>query len=209
MIKKLAFLFLTLLVLVPFALAMATIHNFDGNVYVGGEPLTGAEVTTWIGGEKRGEFTSQNLGPGYESYYNIDVQGDTSENGLVIIFRVDGDMAEESSKFSLRGNEDDFDLHVSGLAEETTTSTTTSSSTSIISTTTTTTTTTTSTTVLPTTTLETTTTAAMETTSLPRAEQVSVSAREKPVQNTDNILPLIVLFTFTLSLLYIYIRIKK
>jgi len=94
------------------AVSASTIHNFDGNVYVDDEPLLGVNVTAWLNNESRGSSITQNFTTDYESYYNIDVQGELSEVGLNVTFTVNGVLVDESYEFDVLGNENDFDLHV-------------------------------------------------------------------------------------------------
>jgi len=112
---------LIVLLSTTFVSATITTHNFDGNVYDSDEnPLVGVEVVAWISGTERGSSITEDLGPGYESYYFIDVQGDTSEAGLLVTFTISSFEADESHEFETEGDEDEFHLHL-GCCPTTTT----------------------------------------------------------------------------------------
>ncbi|VVB55106.1 Uncharacterised protein [uncultured archaeon] len=107
--------------------AMPTVYNIDGNVYdSSGNPLTGAVVSAWINGTLRANSTATNLSPGYESYYNLDIQGDTQEanNKETVTFKVNGRQAEETIIFKINGNEDNYAIHVTGISPQATSTTT-------------------------------------------------------------------------------------
>lgn len=77
--------------LIPVVQAYPTIHNVYGNVFdADGKPLPGVEVKAWVDGTMRGSSVTKDYAQGYESYYLIDVSGDTEEDGAIISFTLDG-----------------------------------------------------------------------------------------------------------------------
>jgi len=87
--------------------AFTTIHSINGNVYdSGGVPLPGVEVSAWLNGTERVSVVSKNYGAGYESYFLLDVNAETTETGGKITFKVSGVEASESLNFTPLGRTD-------------------------------------------------------------------------------------------------------
>lgn len=102
------------MLLVVLVSATSTVKQITGNVYTAtNNSLVGVFVEAYINGTPRGNSTSQNITAGYESYYIIDVQGDTIESGANITFRIDGVQAVEYTFFENFSNTtSNFDLHL-------------------------------------------------------------------------------------------------
>ena len=95
--------FLAVLFCVPLASAFSTTMNVYGNVYnTDGTPLVGVRVQAWMNGTDRwpGNVTTDNYDPPYESYFQVDVQGDTGEQGLSVSFTIQGVPAVQTVLFT-------------------------------------------------------------------------------------------------------------
>lgn len=98
---KLTFGITVLLLLSMYCTAQPQVQNINGNVYnTDGTPIPGVMVSAWLNGTERTSTQAQSYGLGYESFYNLDVMGNPTEQGLEITFMIQGVEAEQTVVFT-------------------------------------------------------------------------------------------------------------